>query len=304
MRTIRTTLLLLVCCLALAPAAMANHYSDFYVIPVASHVPGANSTMWMSDVAIYNFGTTPLTAELVLIESGDGANTDNVQPIMTSTVNGSVVVPSGGSVLLRDVLNGHRGLTSASGAILIGANRPFAVTSRSYSMAPSGDTVGQTVLPVRDFLDGTFGSIDLATAVAYIPGLIQNSRFRTNLGMVAANGSTSGATMGVTISVRNQSGAVVGGTVMSVAPGAAMHIQFSLQSFTNATFDIGSADFRITQGTGSIVPYASVIDNSTADAVFVIGNFPEERNNATANAKANGTPLLRRIFDKAVASVR
>jgi hypothetical protein len=167
-------------------------------------------------------------------------------------------------------------------------------------MAPSGDTVGQTVLPVRDFLDGTFGSIDLATAVAYIPGLIQNSRFRTNLGMVAANGSSSGATMGVTITLRNESGASVGSTVMSVPSGAAMHIQFSARSVSNATFDIGSADFRITQGTGSVVPYASVIDNSTADAVFVVGTFPTERNNATSV----GTPLLRRIFDRAVAAVR
>jgi hypothetical protein len=153
---------------------------------------------------------------------------------------------------------------------------------------------------VRDFLDGTFGSIDLATAVAYIPGLIQNSRFRTNLGMVAANGSSSGATMGVTITLRNETGASVGSTVMSVAPGAAMHIQFSARSVSNATFDIGSADFRITQGTGSVVPYASVIDNNTADAVFVVGTFPTERTNATSTA----TPLLRRIFDKAVAAVQ
>lgn len=300
MRTMRTTLLLLACCLVIAPAAFANHYSDFYVIPVASHVAGANGTMWMSDIAIYNFGTTPLTAELVLIASGDGTNSNNIVPVNTSRVNGSVTVPSGGSVLLSDVLGGQDGQNMTSGAILIGANRPFAVTSRSYSMAPSGDTVGQTVLPVRDFLDGTFGSIDLATAVAYIPGIIQNSRFRTNLGMVAANGSSSGATMGVTITLRNETGASVGSTVMSVAPGAAMHIQFSARSVSNATFDVGSADFRITQGTGSVVPYASVIDNNTADAVFVVGTFPTERNNATSV----GTPLLRRIFDKAVAAVR
>ncbi|MEY2424633.1 MAG: hypothetical protein QOI61_205, partial [Actinomycetota bacterium] len=138
MRTIRQTLLLLACCLVLAPAAFANHYADFYVIPVASHVAGANGTMWMSDIAIYNFGTAPLTAELILIASGDGTNSNNIVPVNTGRVNGSVTVPSGGSVLLSDVLGGQDGQNMTSGAILIGANRPFAVTSRSYSMAPSG----------------------------------------------------------------------------------------------------------------------------------------------------------------------
>jgi hypothetical protein len=46
-------------------------------------------------------------------------------------------------------------------------------------------------------------------------------------------------------------------------------------SFAQGQFDIGSADFRITEGEGVVVPYASVIDNTTREATYLMGVFPE-----------------------------
>jgi hypothetical protein len=272
MRKLRTFIIaaaVLLCC----TAAYADHYSDLYVVPIAGHTRGQNGTNWMSDVAIQNFQNAPLTVQFVVIESG--ASTDNVYPLTTEENSGSVIVPVGGSVLLTDVLNGHRGAASTTGALLIGGNHPFALTSRTYSQSPAGNTVGQTVPGAADFLDNTIEPIDLSTATAYLPGLVQNASYRTNLGFVAANGSGSSEGMTLSITLRGASGATLGTRSVSVAPGEVVQMQFSARTIAEESFDIGSAELRITSGTGSVVPYASVIDNQTADAAFISGAFPQ-----------------------------
>lgn len=283
----RTRLAAAVALLLASSAAYANHYSDFYVLPVAAHTNGVNGTRWMTDIAIQNFQSTPLAVELALIESGEGS-TDNIFPI-----GGTVSVPANGSVMLSDVLGNHRGLTSVAGAILIGSDRPFAVTSRTYSMTPDGNTIGQTVPPVRDFIDNTFGQTDPATAVAYVPGIVDNAKFRSNLGAVLGNGSAS-SDLVVTVTLRGANGASAGTRIITVSPGNFTHLQFNARSVLgSAAMDIGSAEFRITSGSGAVVPYASVIDNATADAVFVSGVFP---NNNTGVSSMAADSIFRKLL--------
>lgn len=267
--------------------AMAAHYSDFYVIPVAAKTPGFNGTNWMSDIAIQNFMAAPLSVELVFIESGDQIQ-DNIYPL------GDVVtIPAGGSVLMTDVLKDYRGRTSAIGSILIGSTdgRAFAVTSRAYSVSPSGDTVGQTVVPVRDFLENADGTTTNSGATAYIPGLIHNARFRTNLGFVAGTISTG---INVEFLLKGESGNTLGRREFFVGPGEFKHLQFSVNQITTTQFAIAGAEVRILTGSGAVIPYASVIDNTTADAVFVLGTFPPN----TPLAKTSGTSAFREIFDR------
>lgn len=292
----RSLMILSAAMLLLALPALADHYSDFYVLPVASHTPGQNGTMWMSDVAIQNFQSTAITVEAVVIESGI-TNLDNVSAILNAQLpSGSASIPAGGSVLLKDILNGHRGMTAVTGAILLGADRPFAVTSRTYSMAPSGDTVGQTVPPSKYFLDNTINRTDLATAVAYLPGLIDNARFRTNIGMVAANASGSTDPLDIVITLRGGDGTVLGTRSITLPAGGLTHVQFSTRSLANNTFEIGSADVRITSGSGAVVPYASVVDNVTADAVFILGELPRS---TTTMSSAGQRSALRDAFNRA-----
>jgi hypothetical protein len=281
------TLILAIVLLA-TPAAWADHYADFYVIPVASHTPGLNGTMWMSDVAIQNFQTSDLTVQLFLVETGLGT-IDNVFPL--EGPNGEVTVKAGGSVILKDVLNGYRGNASAIGSILVGADRPFALTSRSYSMAPSGDTVGQTVLPARDFINNSIGDTNNAMATAYVPGLVWNDRFRTNVGFVAG---TANSDMTVEIRLKGEDGATLGTKSYTVRAGYFVHAQFPVTELASAKFNAGGLEFRIVGGDGAVIPYASVIDNGTADAVFVSGNFPP---NASFGKVAERN-VFRDVFDR------
>lgn len=264
----KITLLFLACFLSVS--AFGGHYADTYVIPVVGHVTGASGTVWMSDLAIRNFGATPLEVQLVVIESGfDTA--DNVFPLTSDAdADGMLTVQPGATVQLRDILRNHRGRANTIGALIVGADQPFAVTSRAYSdSAP----LGQTVPATRDFLDNSFGTAD-NTATAYIPGIISNARTRTNVGFVAGSAGSAGD-MTVEVTIRNATGGVAGTRSITIPGGRFAHMQFPVGSFANMQFDIGSADFRITQGEGVVVPYASLIDNVTGEATYLMGVFPE-----------------------------
>lgn len=276
--------------LILPTLAFAAHYADFYVIPVVSKTSGVNGTQWMSDVAVQNFSGSEMTVSMTFIESGEG-RADNVTPVVVSGAT-TFNIRAGGSLLIRDVLKDIRPNGNAIGSLLIGSDRAFAVTSRSYSMSPSGDTVGQTVLPARDFLENAVGITNNAMATAYIPGLISNDRFRTNLGFVAASGNLS-STMGVEFRLKDSTGSTIGSRTFAVAPGNFTHVQFSSKSLSTASFDIGSVEVRITQGSGAVVPYASVIDNVTADAVYVTGQFPPN----TARPKAGSKSIFQEMHE-------
>ena len=279
---IRATILVLMTAIALPLAA--NQFSDFYVIPAAGHVNGAFGTTWQSDVIIHNFQSAPITVELALVETGV-STADNVSPIQVGGA-GTVTVAPGATLTLADVLNNHRGRAESLGAILIGADQPFAVVSRSFAVLPSGNTIGQTVSPVSDFLDNA-GSV--GSAVAIVPALAANTRFRTNLGFLAAAGS--GAPFVIEVSLVNQTGAAIGTTrTFAVPPDAVAHLFFP-SSLLASTFDVGVARFRIVSGTGAVAPFASVIENSSSNAMFLNGGFPPGTSTTSGSASFFRTVL-------------
>jgi hypothetical protein len=248
------------------------------VIPVAGHVTGLNGSTWMSDVAIQNFQPTPLTVQIVVIES------DNITP------GGSVTVPANGTRILRDVLNGH-GSGDTIGAIMVGADRPFAISSRAYISNAAGATQGQSVTPLRNFLDTSLAHADLSVATAYVAGLTSNSHYRTNLGFVAGSASSSGMTLEVTL--RNASGVTIGTRTFAIPGNGFEHVQFSTSLLSNQSFDEGSATFRIVSGDGSVAPYASVIDNLSSGGFFVGSQFAPN-----APFASGATTTFRILFDQ------
>lgn len=276
--------IILILMLSLLPLAASAQglYSDTYVIPAVSHTNGAFGTTWMSDVAITNFQTTPLTVQLVVVESGEN-NPDNVFALTSPSINGAVTIPSGATVLLRDVLNGYRGLQTVTGALIVGANAPFAITSRTYNKS-----FGETVTPARDFFQNAIGTSD-PTAVAYLPGITNNAQLRTNIGLLAATGSASSAPLGVQVTVKDNTGKTLGTKLVLIGPGNFTHTQFAVSSMTSQSFDVGSAELRIVQGNGAVVPYASVIDNASGAAAFIMAQFP---------SSASASSLFRRLFDR------
>ena len=277
--------LLLLCLMFAATAAHADHYADTYVIPIAGHTTGPNNTVWMTDIVIRNFSIEPITVEMLFIEAGE-MTFDNVFPLVTDTLDGSVTVRGNETVFLRDVLKGYD-QPNVSGAIILGAERPFAVTSRTYN---NRFALGQTVPATGDFLTQTLGNPD-NSAYAYIPGIMQTPTTRTNVGFVAGAGP--GGPMVVQFAVRQSAGGIAGTRNFTIPAGSFEQLQFPVSSVTDAVIDVGTVEVRIVSGDGSVVPYASVVDGPTGEATFIMGQLPE---NDTSGALAFRTNLFRSLF--------
>jgi hypothetical protein len=289
----RKTFILLLTLLA-ASAAYADHYSDTYVIPIVGHTNGVGGTQWMSDVAIRNFSNSAMTVQFVFIESGSNFN-DNVGPLLTDDIDGSVTLAANTSVMLVDILEGYES-ENIAGALIVGSDRPFALTSRAYSNL---SRLGQTVPATADFFENSVGNIDNA-AVVYIPGIMHNAQTRTNVGFVAGSGGSLSTPMVVEITIRNAAGGSVGTRSFPIPQGNFAHYQFNIGSIVGqSTFDVGTAEFRITQGEGTVVPYASLIDNATSEAAYIMGQFPDSTPFG-ASSFFRGSSLFRRLLDQKV----
>lgn len=267
--------LLITLSLLISAAASAAQFRDFYVIPVAAHAAGANGTSWRTDVSLFNIQPDPVTVTFAVVESGEGL-LDNVFPVAVGTAGASsVTVPAGGSMILADVLKDHRGRAETSGALLIEGDKPFAVTSRTYNVTANG-TVGQTVAPATDIAAETSDD----TSTLFIPGLVSNGSFRTNLGLLM----TASTPMTVTVLVDGADGGSLGTRTFNVAPGMSTQVQFPVTSFAPAPFNAAGAIVRITGGAGSLVAYASLVDNRTGDASFIPGGMMASGGGASLRA--------------------
>ena len=247
MNAVRT--LVAVTVLALAAGASAQ-YSDLYIVPVAGHAPGAFGTAWRSDVVLHNLQLFPITVEIALVESGAAPSAAPVAMAMVDLLPGETrTLPDVAASLGRDV----------TGALIAGAGAPFAMTSRTWAESPRGRTIGQSVPPVA-----IAGAADAPGDVSILPALTTDRGQRSNVGLFVA---ATRAPLVLEIALRSATGASVGTHVVTVAEQGLVHRQLSMTPTDDAVTSI----VRIVAGEGIAVPYASTIDNATAEAMFVSG---------------------------------
>ncbi|MFP5245480.1 MAG: hypothetical protein ACLGH0_02210 [Thermoanaerobaculia bacterium] len=258
----------------IASAAGAAEYSDLYIIPGAGHSHGAFGTLWRSDVVLHNIQTVPITVEIAMVESG---RSPAAAPIAI-TVGGETALHlnPGETRTLSDVA-GQLGRDIA-GALIVGADLPFAVTSRTYAELPTGRTLGQTVTPVA-----ISGSADAVNDVAVLPSLTSGEGQRSNVGVFVA---ASHAPLVVEIALLSPSGSALGSQLVVVDEPGFVHQQLSLAQIGAAAAN-STAVVRILEGDGIIVPYASIIDNVSAEAVFVSGGPISSRGAASRSMLAS-----------------
>jgi len=262
--------ILIIVVLFTAAAAGAAEYSDLYIIPGAGHSHGAFGTLWRSDVVLYNIQQVPITVEIAIVESGGAPSGE---PIAVSTIH----LNPGETRVLSDAA-GHFGRDIA-GALIVGADMPFALTSRTYAQLPTGRTLGQTVSPVA-----ITGAADAVNEVAVLPSLAAGERQRANIGVFVA---ASHAPVVVEIALLSASGATLGSQVTVVDEPGFEHRQLSVAQIAAPTPSSSTAVVRILEGDGIVVPYASIIDNVSAEAVFVSGEAISLRGAASRSMLVN-----------------
>lgn len=227
-------------------------------IPAAAHTPGANDTLWRSDVDLVNLGSTTAAVQIALLLKDQG----NPSPAVTTQV-----IPAGQTVRLGDVLGGtpFTGANAALGMRLIAGAAN--VNSRFYNTASAcGGTYGMYVDAVGNAsaLCGESGATrgvfhHLSHSAAGTSG------FRTNIGFVNA----SSFNVQVVIRAYGDAGELLGAMSHVLQPYE--HRQFTKIHEILNTPDVAHGDITVEVVTagGRVHPYAMLIDNVSGDPVYM-----------------------------------
>jgi minor extracellular serine protease Vpr len=222
--------------------------SDEIVVPLVAHVQG--SKFFQSDVRLFNPDplATRSVAAYFLPQGGDSA----------TALLSTLTLDPRQTLSLPDIVYTKFKQRSGIGSLtLVSADDHFDVTSRAYSPSANG-TFGT-------FVPGSSASLALGEGLATANGLMRTVSFHTNAGLT----ETDGAPATVEIDLSDASGAPLGQTTQTVGPH--QNLQFDLfdtimpgaSAVSNAR-----ATFRVVAGSGRVLPYATIVDDSTGDGVF------------------------------------
>lgn len=257
MRRIAAALILLS---AAASAGDARELTWFYVVPAAANTPGNNGTDWHTDLTVYNPHDYTLPIVIELLETGRN-NSGSVPTI-------EIDVYPWETLNFWDVLGeGGFDVRDATGALLVYGDDlqmscadhacDFAVFTRTYTLEPYGG-VGELGQAIPGFPAGL--GLD-ASVIAFMPQIIDDQSFRTNVGVV----SLSMDVVTVRFELQDADGNVISQRDETLLPFE--HRQWPLDRDVTG----GSIAAFTIQGPGSatVVPYASVVNNVTGDAAYV-----------------------------------
>lgn len=225
------------------PAARADA-SDSKIIPVVAHLDGAGNSKWRSDLYLSN----PLDEPLALSIRYRGAS-----GAVSGRVEGTLGPYS--SAFVMDVVENWFG-ASGGGHLEITPGSAI-VSSRTWNDRGSG-SFGQNVASVTTE-DGITKLGQSGVAI----GVEQSDNFRTNVGLVEIGDGF--AVFDVT--VFGERGAMLCTARYGLAPREQR--QVSLPSMGCSTTPGGYVVLTKVSGDGSVIGWASVVDNLSGDPVFM-----------------------------------
>jgi hypothetical protein len=220
-------------------------------VQVGANSSGMHGSQWKTDLGIFNPSSETANIE-VIFYPGAGAVRRN-----------TTYVAPGALSILGDVVS-QLGATG-SGAIEVRSTGEIRVTSRTFNAVSDGAVCTP---------GGTFGQFypayrsedALQTGEsAWLPHLVENSRFRTNLAIT----NTGSSTATVLVELFDGAGTRITGFQLSV--GASLYRQ-EAQVFKNRggrqNVDRGTARITVLSGSG-VIASASLVDNITNDPTTI-----------------------------------
>jgi hypothetical protein len=235
-------------------------YSQVHYFPVVGRVDGLNNTHFVADVRVVNRSTE---AENITLEYFPSSTAG----LSAASVARGVVVAPGAELVINDVVS-SRFSTTGSGALKIGTASEQTPGVRFFNdLRPvDGGTTGFYIAPKgisRAATSGVLPFLSQATDAQIQTG----DGFRSNIGWFNPSLSAAGATFRAH---RASDGAVLGSVDVGIAGLSQLQqAVFSLISSVPAA-DRAQADFYVTwTSTIPIFVYGAVVDNKTADVVYV-----------------------------------
>ena len=223
-------------------------------IPAAANVEGANQTQWRTDLQVKAQDGESAVVTVALLKSRQ----DNTFAHFVRRDLGP-----GESVRMANVV-GMFGFTGTAALLITADEGRITATSRTYNDDPAG-TYGQTV-PAVDAGSG-IGMGDQTTLIQLSRSPDPSAGFRSNLGLVNLNN----ASTRTDIELYNADGSSIGTISKTLKPFEHRQLNdvFSIAGATDVAD--GYAVVQTTTEDGSFVAYASVVDNGSGDAVFILG---------------------------------
>lgn len=221
--------------------------STVYFIPAVARASGANNTFFQTDIRVFNGGSGVASIDAFLLDDADNA----------TAFKGSFTAPAGQSVAFNDAVFSILKQTTGVGGMIFFSNQPLRVTSTTYTtnnICPDkGGTLGQYIPGASESEAGTRQTIY---------NLVQNSAFRTNLGVV----NTKVTPANVLITVFNANGGTMGQVPVQLGAYGWRQVNRIIEQFGTT-----SNAYAIITSDSPILSYASVVDNLTGDPYYVPG---------------------------------
>ncbi|PWB78104.1 MAG: hypothetical protein C3F15_02450 [Holophagae bacterium] len=218
-----------------------------FLVPVVASNPGANGTMWRSDLSIVSRAAESARIDAAFQPAEPGS----------STIFRLLEVPPLAALELEDVVRETFG-TSGSGSLDLEPSAPgVAVFSRTYNDDPTG-TYGQSVPTV------TADQLIRTGEVAVLAGLSSASGFRTNLGIT----SVSGEDITVTVRAFADDGDFIGELEVLVPATRFVQVERLLSGQFGFTGTAWATLTSVDQG-ARYVAHASVIDGESGDPIYI-----------------------------------
>jgi hypothetical protein len=240
------------------------------VIPAAAHTPGADDSLWRTDVTVHSAGEGGVTALVVeLVPTGGGGLSGGSPERLVTTIRGGETKP------LDDIIGAHFddhevAALVVQGLVGGGALPDLRVMSRTWT--PTGDggaTMGQGIPGIS--------RRSVADPVV-IPGLEQSDAFRTNLGFVNPSMNIR-KTLGVVIF--DADGIERGGMTVTLEPWSHLQIDSILEQLPveglgyTAVVTLVESENLMLKPSESWDPvflaYGSRIDRQTNDPIYIDG---------------------------------
>jgi subtilisin-like proprotein convertase family protein len=228
-----------------------NRTGDPIYVPSAAPHPGTFSAPVISQPGVNAFWRS----DLFLSALGDGGGsylltyTDAVtgeRVIKAGSVGAHIVLP------FDDVVAGLFGRTGF-GSLRAELAGNIVATSRTATTSPGG-TYGQFV---------PLGPVDLPGGPREVLHIERSSAFRTNLGAL----NTGDLDEVIRFTLYDAGGRAIGSTDRTVGP--LRVVQFPVEAITNAPIGDGRVEVEVITNGGNAIAWASVIDNTTGDPIFV-----------------------------------
>jgi len=239
--------------LAAATMVFAASAQTLY-IPAAANAEGVNQTQWRTDLQVKAMGGAPASFSVELLESRQ----DNGEP---QTVEHTI--DANQSLRLNNLLDSEFGFSGTAALRVTASEGGILVNSRTYNDDPAG-TYGQTVPAVAESGGISFG--DIATLIQLSRSPDPSTGFRANIGFV----NLVDAQSTIEIDFFAADGTPLGSLSRTLKPFEHRQLNDIFNLVGADDVEDGYATVRTTTEDGRFIAYASVVDNGSGDAVFIL----------------------------------